>query len=155
MITRVLSIDLLCMETGEPLVWWLEWSVRSPLAWILASNIMMNQLVNVNLQFLYALLRALAFYQFCPAHLSQDYRIVLHCPMHYSPPIVLAGLRLCETGYGWEFARDYCLRPLCFCSSEMPNLSMPLRWSTGLLSLYDWPSIYCLLSSFLCFVHYV
>jgi hypothetical protein len=31
-IPRVPNIDLLCMETRETSVWWLEWSVRSPLA---------------------------------------------------------------------------------------------------------------------------
>jgi hypothetical protein len=30
MIPRVLNIDLLCMETRDTSVWWLEWSVPSP-----------------------------------------------------------------------------------------------------------------------------
>jgi hypothetical protein len=31
-IPRVPNIDLLCKETRETSVWWMEWSVRSPLA---------------------------------------------------------------------------------------------------------------------------
>jgi hypothetical protein len=41
-----------------------------------------------------------------------------------SPLFVLAGLRLCETGYGWEFALYYCLLLLFIlpvCNAETVN----------------------------------